>query len=449
MIRRFTQLFLAAALSLSPFVGAQEPGTTPQKPEEEKTQAAPPSTPQWSKYPILALRADMKKARSAAGGSGTEKVVTAALSWLARHQHPEGYWSSNDHHEQCRKGRECENETRYSGSKGPGFADLDVGVTGLAALAFIGRGNTHLHAEKKQYKELLDKTTRWLISQQNTQDGDRKGLIGSTKGEHTHYNHAIATLALAELLLGSGDKVTLSESVALAVDYCLRAQSADFGWKYEYGGKRSDTSITSWMALAVFMGKLCAEDKLIEIPGERFAKSGDKALAWIDLVTARASGRTGYEAPGDEGSRLIGTHPEPYPFKALSSCTAAAVFLRSVLGESDPTKQAKGVKILLADLPQWVPPRAGKTLSSNNFYYWYYGSHAIFQSDPDNWKRWNKALKRCLTNNRRRTGCSKGSWDPISTWGPAGGRVYATAINALTLETYYRYQRVTSPPKPK
>ena len=39
-------------------------------------------------------------------------------------------------------------------------------------------------------------------------------------------------------------------------------------------------------------------------------------------------------------------------------------------------------------------------------------------------------------------GCANGSWDPVDRWGFEGGRVYATAINALTLEVYYRYDNV-------
>jgi hypothetical protein len=40
-------------------------------------------------------------------------------------------------------------------------------------------------------------------------------------------------------------------------------------------------------------------------------------------------------------------------------------------------------------------------------------------------------------------GCRNGSWNPeVDRWGFEGGRVYATAINALTLEVYYRYANV-------
>jgi len=69
---------------------------------------------------------------------------------------------------------------------------------------------------------------------------------------------------------------------------------------------------------------------------------------------------------------------------------------------------------------------------------------ALHQIGGTNWKYWNSALKTALTRNQHKTTtyCMyKGSWDPIDPWGPDGGRVYSTAICALCLEAYYRYER--------
>jgi len=43
----------------------------------------------------------------------------------------------------------------------------------------------------------------------------------------------------------------------------------------------------------------------------------------------------------------------------------------------------------------------------------------------------------------RKDGCAEGSWDTtkVDRWAQ-GGRVYATAINVMTLEVYYRYKSV-------
>jgi hypothetical protein len=71
-----------------------------------------------------------------------------------------------------------------------------------------------------------------------------------------------------------------------------------------------------------------------------------------------------------------------------------------------------------------------------------------FQVDgPDGplWKRWQDPLKNALVPHQKTTkdGCQVGSWDPEEDrWGSPGGRVYAVALNALTLEVYYRYINV-------
>jgi hypothetical protein len=61
------------------------------------------------------------------------------------------------------------------------------------------------------------------------------------------------------------------------------------------------------------------------------------------------------------------------------------------------------------------------------------------------WKKWNEPMKNALVPNQKtgKDGCKNGSWDPDQErWGAEGGRVYAVAINALTLEVYYRYANV-------
>ncbi len=43
---------------------------------------------------------------------------------------------------------------------------------------------------------------------------------------------------------------------------------------------------------------------------------------------------------------------------------------------------------------------------------------------------------------KRDDGNFKGSWDPTDKGATAGGRVYATALSVLMLETCYRYTRL-------
>ena len=81
-------------------------------------------------------------------------------------------------------------------------------------------------------------------------------------------------------------------------------------------------------------------------------------------------------------------------------------------------------------LPSWDKP---------HFYYWYYGTLAMFQMGGGFWKEWNAALRDMLIKNQRRGGDEDGSWDPKSFYGQFGGRAYSTALGALCLEVYYRY----------
>jgi len=115
-----------------------------------------------------------------------------------------------------------------------------------------------------------------------------------------------------------------------------------------------------------------------------------------------------------------------------------SVLCRILCGQkrTDP-KVTKGVDILMANLPKWNKPKNNKV----DMYYWYWGTRAMFQYGGKNWQKWNAAMKKALLDTQRVGGCADGSWDPVGKWGMVGGRVYATAINCLTLEIYYRYKR--------
>jgi hypothetical protein len=87
---------------------------------------------------------------------------------------------------------------------------------------------------------------------------------------------------------------------------------------------------------------------------------------------------------------------------------------------------------------------------SIDYYYWYYGSLALNQLDgPDSpkksgkyWGPWNKAMVDAVLSLQDHTerACSNGGWIQGDRWAYTGGPLYATAINVLTLEVYYRYE---------
>jgi hypothetical protein len=143
---------------------------------------------------------------------------------------------------------------------------------------------------------------------------------------------------------------------------------------------------------------------------------------------------------------------DKYPYsKELSCMTAVAVLCRLFAGQSRGEAAIKrGVDILMQETPQWTEQK-GKQLARVNVYYWYYGSYAMFQFGGRLWNQWNEAMKNALLPTQRvefdpatkKPLDEDGSWDPIGEWGMAGGRVYSTAIGAMTLEVYYRFVRAS------
>ena len=378
------------------------------------------------------------------GGPRTEPARRAALEWLRRHQSPDGSWKSAGYTAQCTQ--KCQSVDAAKYGSGQGLPDFDVGVTGLAMLAFAGTGHTHQTGEYEEYADCLRKAVAYLKQVQvHSDDAATHGRFGGAEHEQWIYNHAIATMALCELYVLTRD-VYLKKPVTDAVKLCLRAQNEGRGWRYGIKPGDNDTSVTGWMVLALKTAtnarSSLTEDAPLGIPKEEYERAFQGARNWFDFVTA-SDGRTGYVAPGDAGSRLQ-TIPEPYPYsKELSCMTAVAVLCRLFAGESRESKTVKaGVDFLMRHTPEWREQKA-RSLSTINLYHWYYASYALFQYGGAPWKAWNPRMIEALVPTQRKGEiCEDGSWDPIDEWGAAGGRIYATALGAMTLEVYYRFRRM-------
>jgi hypothetical protein len=112
--------------------------------------------------------------------------------------------------------------------------------------------------------------------------------------------------------------------------------------------------------------------------------------------------------------------------------TAEALACRLFLGMTPDHPAALEAVDMLAQSP---PAR-----ESPNAYTWYYATLASFHAGGPQWDRWNERLQSALLPlQRRESGSLDGSWDPDPVWGGHGGRVYSTALSAMTLEVYYRH----------
>jgi hypothetical protein len=340
------------------------------------------------------------------------RAIKAALEWLARHQDAgDGRWDGDGFT------MNCKSKTKRCGGEGKAFG-FDVGITSLAVLAFLGSGHTHLTGD---FKPTVHKALKFLLSEQ-----DSEGCIGKREGESWFYNHAIALTAICEAYAMTGDEM-LKRPAERALKFGLDARNPGWGWKYTPRGGQNDTSVTGWMVLAL----KAAEAAEFHVPEKVYMD----ARKWLDKVTA-SNGRTGYMTPGDHGSYLPGRISL---FDRQETMTSVAISSRIFMGQSRRhTVIKKGVKLLMAKPPTYDKPNHKKV----NYYYWYCGTYAMYQLGGKDWLDWDGAVQKALVDNQCRGGCADGSWDPVGEWCIVGGRAYATAINALTLEVYWRYKRV-------
>ena len=358
-----------------------------------------------------------KRNLRAAGGSGTEQALKDGLEWLKNHQDEDGKWDCDEFSKHCPGGDTC---------AGPGMPEHDIGDTGLALLAFLGDGHT---TRRGQYKELVTRGVKWLTDQQDFESG----LLGDKIGHSWIYDHGIASLALCEAYYFSKSPL-LARPAQKAVNFISRARNPYGAWRYDVPPiGDNDTSVTGWMVFAL----KSAEEAKLKIDSDAF----NGAMSWIDEVTDPATGRVGYDTPGSPSSRVPGVN-DHFPTDKTECMTAVGLLCRFFMGQ-DPKEHEIMVKhadLLLKALPEWDPD--GLT---NDMYYWYYGTYAMYQMGAHSsryWDGWNKAMKKAVLESQRQDGHTKGSWDPIGPWGYSGGRVYSTATGVLCLEVYFRYAQV-------
>jgi hypothetical protein len=350
----------------------------------------------------------------AGGGSGTEQALKDGLEWLKNHQDENGMWDCDEFMKHDPPADQC---------TGPGDSNHDVGVTGLALLAFLGDGHT---MRGGMYKDVVSNGMKWLRDQQDPETG----LLGEEVGHAFLYDHSIATLAVCEAFYF--DKSPLLKSTAQkAVNYIGKARNPYGAWRYDVPPiGDNDTSVTGWMVFAL----KSAEEGKLKIDNEAFLG----AKNWFDEVTDPGTGRCGYDSIGSRSSRVEGRN-EDYPEEEGEAMTAVALLCRFFMGEDPETSEhmKKHAELLRRALPKWEPEK-----KANDMYYWYYGSYAMYQMGGKYWEEWNKAMKPAILESQKQTGAAKGSWDPIGPWGWSGGRVYSTATMVLCLEVYFRYGKV-------
>jgi hypothetical protein len=261
---------------------------------------------------------------------------------------------------------------------------------------------------------VVEKGLNFLVTEQKP-DGDLRGksrVVGM-------YCHAMATLALCEASALSADE-RLRDPATRAVAFLVSARARDgMAWRYAPGAAAGDTSILGWVVMCL----KSAREVGIPIPDESSVREG--TILWLNTV---ASGQ----------SRGLARYQPSEPVTA--TMTAEAWVCRQFLGVGGPGPASEEAAEFLLD--------HDSDKGATNVYYWYYATLALYQHGGPAWTRWNGRLRDRLVALQHTTGHRTGSWDPDeSLYGAKGGRIYSTALAALSLEVYYRYLRLYDQPR--
>jgi len=92
-------------------------------------------------------------------------------------------------------------------------------------------------------------------------------------------------------------------------------------------------------------------------------------------------------------------------------------------------------------LAMGVEAMSGIGPSHGDMYYNYYATQVMHHYGGDQWKRWNDVMRDQLVNSQSHAGHEAGSWYFAGgdLGAGKGGRLYCTALSAMTLEVYYRH----------
>lgn len=335
------------------------------------------------------------------GNDASEAAVAAALKWLAEHQNGDGSWCF-DH-----RGGACRGRCKDEGDLNKAY----LAATGLALLPFLGAGQTH---KEGKYKTNVYRGLDYLCShmQLSPNGGDMTGGGGQM------YGHGICSIALCEAYAMTEDRELAGHAQA-ALNFIVYAQDpVGGGWRYS-PRTPGDTSAVGWQIMALKSGYLA----FLDVPKSVVAK----ASKFLDFVQADGGARYGYDVP-----------------KRITPATSAVGLLcRMYLGmERDNPGLERGVKLLA---------RSGPDISASgsaNIYFNYYATQVLHQydgPDGDMWRTWNEKMRDTLIETQGKKGHETGSWFFNGDHGSkTGGRLYCTAMSAMTLEVYYRYMPIYS-----
>lgn len=301
-----------------------------------------------------------------------------AVAWLCRTQEGNGSWDA----------------AKWGAKK-----QFEPAVTALGLLAMLGDEENGPNPARDAARKAA---IRYLLDQQN-----EAGHIGPVF-DAAPYNHGIATVALLKAY-EHGRNPALKTALDRALAAIVGRQTPEGGWGYM---QTSDTTpnlpLSAWQIQAL---------RLAESLGWSEARAAvRRGLAWVES-TRDADGFFGYRQARDfpEGSPTLTAMGSLVFLTDPVACASLSETGRSTLGKR---------------LEQAVADRGQKM----DYYRWYFLTAALKQVRRDSAEQLASRLQKEIVERQVRTGPDTGSWSMDDRWTSAGGRVYATAMAAMSLQ---------------
>lgn len=275
-------------------------------------------------------------------------------------------------------------------SRGPNIDGRNVGVCGLAGLAFMSSGST---PGRGPYGVNINRCVDYLLA--NTQEN---GFI-SKRESSSHgpmYGHGFATLFLAEVY-GMSPRVDLRDQLARAVKLIVDTQNDQGGWRYQPQRRDADLSVTICQVMAL----RAAKNSGIFVPNETI----ERCVAYV---------KQSQNADGGFMYTLDGGGPSDFPRSA-----AGIVALYSAgIYEGDEIERGLGY------LMRFRPSAPSRLNQAHFFYGHYYAVQAMWHAGDGYWENWYPAIRDQLIARQSEDGAWVNSTCPE----------YGTAMAAIVLQ---------------
>ena len=295
--------------------------------------------------------------------------------------------------------------------------------TGLAIMSFIGG-----KCVQKDYSANIQAGLGYLRSvftpssnyPEGSEEAAKLGGVFGTSSANLMYQQAIATLAVIEALVDLNDS-SLEPIAGEAIQLIIRSQNTEHkpktlqgpvpadsphygSWRYEPDYTDGDISVTAWQVLTL----RAALNAGFSVPDYAFP-----AAAKFVRSLHGADGSFCYESPGDAGD----------------SCARAGmgVLALQLCGHPKDPLIPPAIRYMQNYGPAWNLEYPGEGYP---FYYWYYGTRAMFMAGGEDWRIWKDWMCRLLVDHQN----DKGNWEGTQQEESESLTLYRTAFGALMLE---------------